>query len=305
GNGAPFPPDGSDYDVSYLVPATRALLFDAALSDPFKVSRSGDKAIVELAGKQLITIQKPDEAKLEQQLAHLRTYADLRGDRVAEIQVQTDDILSFFSAITYLDEKRRGHTLELLNATVRLAIHVEMQIKHYCRTRRPQALSNQVQPMIQTPDHSAFPSGHATEAFAVATVLYLLREDGAGTYANATSGLGGHSDPLYRAAHRIATNRTVAGVHYPCDSAAGAMLGLALGTAVRDMGRATSAGGLASPLSFGFTSTASQTAKFNYADDFDIDWLAARAAPLDGTRLVAKSPMINQLWSLAKAEWAG
>jgi len=36
----------------------------------------------------------------------------------------------------------------------------------------------------------------------------------------------------YRIAHRIAVNRTIAGVHYPVDSAAGAMLGRAIGEAI-------------------------------------------------------------------------
>ena len=72
----------------------------------------------------------------------------------------------------YVDSGRvsfefRNYTLELLEAVVRFCIWVEMQIKHICRSARPVHYASRVQPMIQTPDHSTFPSGHATEAFAV------------------------------------------------------------------------------------------------------------------------------------------
>ena len=80
--------------------------------------------------------------------------------------------------------------------------------------------------MIQTPDHSSFPSGHATEAFAIATVLNSL--DTGGT---AQKGVSDLAIP-FKLAHRIAANRVVAGVHYPCDSDAGAMMGCAIGSAI-------------------------------------------------------------------------
>ena len=85
--------------------------------------------------------------------------------------------------------------------------------------------------MIPTPAHGTFPSAHAAEAFAVATVLEgLLRKLDAKPPAE-------HHFPqsgrlirlLYKQAERIAVNRTVAGVHYPIDSWAGAALGEAVG----------------------------------------------------------------------------
>jgi hypothetical protein len=73
--------------------------------------------------------------------------------------------------------------------------------------------------MIPTPGHGALPSGHATEAFAVARVLLAL----------AGGRFGGQLDEmLMRQAARIAINRTIAGVHFPVDSAAGQMLGLSI-----------------------------------------------------------------------------
>jgi hypothetical protein len=75
--------------------------------------------------------------------------------------------------------------------------------------------------MIQTPGHGAYPSGHATEAFAVAHLLSMI--------APPQTGVPMQCAQLMRQASRVAVNRTVAGVHFPVDSAAGQFLGLALG----------------------------------------------------------------------------
>ena len=40
----------------------------------------------------------------------------------------------------------------------------------------------------------------------------------------------GWEEQLIRVANRIAVNRTIAGVHFPVDSAAGAVIGMTLGT---------------------------------------------------------------------------
>jgi PAP2 superfamily len=125
-------------------------------------------------------------------------------------------------------------------------ISVEQRMKHLCSVARPVDLSPQIQPVIETPGHSAYPSGHATEAFATATLLAALKLTGTGiddaklvdgvlnrlSRATETAPV---TDPvilLYRLAARIADNRTVAGVHYPVDSAHGALLGLSTTLAI-------------------------------------------------------------------------
>jgi hypothetical protein len=129
----------------------------------------------------------------------------------------------------------------LLGAMMDTVVSQEQRIKHFCSVPRPIDLSPQIQPVIATPGHSAYPSGHATEAFALATTLAALRLSAGGT---ADAGLvdallnrltpaaeaAPAMDPtvlLFRLAQRIADNRTVAGVHYPVDSAHGGLLGLA------------------------------------------------------------------------------
>jgi hypothetical protein len=104
-----------------------------------------------------------------------------------------------------------------------------MRFKHALACYRPVEYNAQVQPMITTPGHGTFPMGHATQTYAVAHLLkYLLILDPAANTGMKT-GFGMVIEQLDRQSARIATNRVVAGVHFPVDSMAGRMLGVALG----------------------------------------------------------------------------
>jgi hypothetical protein len=117
-----------------------------------------------------------------------------------------------------LHPERNRKTIELLDAALRLANFVEMRVKHALACHRPNELSPQVQPIILTPGHGSFPSGHSTENFMIARILWELWGKGVPKV----------GEQLMREAARIAVNRTVAGVHFPVDTAAGQMLGLTL-----------------------------------------------------------------------------
>ena len=91
--------------------------------------------------------------------------------------------LTFLPPIPFLHPARTPYTLELLAAALRLANFVEMRFKHALACRRPNEFSPQVQPMILTPSHGAFPSGHATEAFMAAFVLWRLLQAASDTMA--------------------------------------------------------------------------------------------------------------------------
>jgi membrane-associated phospholipid phosphatase len=173
----------------------------------------------------LATMTRPTPVQFRRLLVFLDRYADLRGDREAEILTQMGGAVTFLSAIPFLHPERTRYTLELIAAVLRLANFVEMRFKQALASRRPNEYSPQVQPIILTPSHSTFPSGHATEAFTAAYVLTALL---------AASPTVPYNDPswrlqLMRLASRVAINRTIAGVHFPVDSAAGCFLGLALG----------------------------------------------------------------------------
>jgi hypothetical protein len=290
-------------DLGYLMPETRALLFDTALlrgvtvKEELNSTKEGIGGTLLIDGNPILTIERPKLEDFQEQLKHIRTYADLRTDRLVEIQVQIDDILSFFGAIHYLDPEFRNYTQELLEAVVRFCISVEMQIKHYCRSARPVHYSRKVQPLIQTPDHSTFPSGHATEAFAVAATLYRLAEN-----TPIAPGLKpGSTDPVFRMAERIAANRVVAGVHFPIDSAAGALLGLTIADHVASLGAGVGTTAVAAR-TFKVDPAAANPTEMTKDQDFDLTWLA-KAQPTETPGVKTASTEFQELWRKANEEW--
>jgi hypothetical protein len=120
---------------------------------------------------------------------------------------------------------RTKRTFELINMLLQFCVHVEMRFKHALGCWRPVEYNAQIQPMITTPGHGTFPSGHSTQAHAVAYMLKHLLN----LHPATNTGHGMIIDQLDRQSARIATNRVVAGVHFPVDSMAGRMLGVALG----------------------------------------------------------------------------
>jgi len=165
-------------------------------------------------------MRRPRRATFLAQLGLVNGYADLREDRTPEITAQMASPIAFWTSVANLHPDRTRWTLELLGAALRLAGFAEHRFKHALACRRPLELSPQVQPIILTPGHGSLPSGHATEAHIVAYVLWRLIRGLVDVR---------WREQLMRQAARIAINRTVAGVHFPVDSAAGQMLGLTLG----------------------------------------------------------------------------
>lgn len=179
-------------------------------------SRISSKAFVDLRG--------PDKELLKSQLELVAAYADLRADRLPEIVDQLTAPVAYWASVLGLVAHRHHKTLQLIDIAIGLGIHVEMRVKHIFAVLRPGEFSPQIQPVIPTPGHGSWPSGHATEAFAVAPMLEALLDQ-----ARPGKGDGAASHlQLQRLAARIAVNRTVAGVHYPVDSAAGRLLGTSL-----------------------------------------------------------------------------
>jgi hypothetical protein len=161
--------------------------------------------------------------------------------------------------------------------------------------------------MIVTPGHGSLPSGHSTEAFMAATVFWSLLQaaavvSGALPYDQASWG-----EQFMRLAARIAINRTVAGVHFPVDSAAGAVLGLTLGHYFVKRAK-----GEASYDAYDFDGSGyPQDQDFAWRDYYSVD----TKSQLDSAAYVRKdarkaldapgnSAALEWLWGKALAEWA-
>lgn len=113
-----------------------------------------------------------------------------------------------------LDGRRRGRWTRAAKG-VAAAYVLNTAIKQVVRRRRPD-LPNLPQ-LTRAPTQLSFPSAHAATSFAGARALSAL-VPGA---------------PLYVVAAGLAASRVWLGMHYPSDIAAGALLGLAVGSAAR------------------------------------------------------------------------
>ncbi len=106
-----------------------------------------------------------------------------------------------------------------LTAIGATSITANLVVKHIFSRRRPKRLTVSSGRKARMPTSSSFPSGHTASAFAFATAV--------------SADLPGLSLPLYALATAVGYSRVHTGVHYPSDAMSGAVLGLAVGTAVR------------------------------------------------------------------------
>jgi membrane-associated phospholipid phosphatase len=252
------------------------------------------------------------------QLDLVNGYADLRADRAREIVAQMTPQYAFWGTVIPLYPARHRKTLELIGLALRLAKYAEMNFKNAFAVLRPHELSPQIQPMIQTPAHGSFPSGHCTECFVVARVLYELVSETLG--AGAAAAKQQLRELLLRQAARIAINRTVAGMHYPIDSLAGQLLGLGVADYVlARLGAANAPANVAAwELDASTLNTAASTAPPNgtVAKGTDFTGLelydfsqgtrqpaTSYAKPVGSNAAVSMSPNLNWLWAQARLEW--
>jgi hypothetical protein len=192
-----------------------------------------------------------------------------------------------------LRPQRHAKTLEFIDAVLNFTVTVIFRFKQLAGCPRPVEYSAQIQPLVATPGHDSWPSGHSTESFAVARVLATLRPD---------------AGPQLRAhAARIAQNREVAGVHFPTDSAAGAVLGDTLARFVIAVGQGGQAPEEVRSAIFDSEQVYAGDARRTLALDTWIEGEECRG-PLvwNGTLAAsaAEADYIAELWRQAQAEWA-
>jgi undecaprenyl-diphosphatase len=93
---------------------------------------------------------------------------------------------------------------------------LSLALRQWIGRERPPLVYPEPRPLVHVPHSSSFPSGHASAAFACATVI-----------AWAAPRL---AIPSFVLAAAIAWSRVYNGVHWPLDVLGGALLGVAMGT---------------------------------------------------------------------------
>lgn len=247
---------------------------------------------------EMVRITRPTQADFLAQTALVNAYADLRGDRGAEVLDQVGFPTPFFGTIISLHPARNKYTLELIGLAQMMAAKTAMRVKHSLACLRPDRFSAQIMPMIPTPGHGALPSAHSVEAFIVARLLINLLKG--------KVDLPKLEELLLEQAARISVNRHVAGVHFPADTFAGSVMGLTLGDYL------SARAGAGTPVT---------GAKFNGPgigdEDFDLGSFYAGQSLSDyttpgGAKIVEQggqlsgigtSALLNWLWVKAREEW--
>ncbi|MEL6522091.1 MAG: phosphatase PAP2 family protein, partial [Pseudomonadota bacterium] len=225
-------------------------------------------------------------------------YADLRVDRAPEILNQVGFPTVFFSTIATLNPSRNKYSLQFIGLAQIVAAKTAMMVKQALACKRPDRFSDQIQPMIPTPGHGAFPSAHAVEAFIVARVLAHLLH-------GKVDNLPKINDMLLKQASRIAINRHVAGVHFPADTYAGAVMGLTLGDYL-----CRRAGANTDVTRVSFNAEGIGAADFALSNFFNNGKIEEWRAP-DGATIEPKaniddvhpSDLVHWLWRKARLEW--
>ena len=214
----------------------------------------------------------------------------------------------YLGSVGNLNSHRHRHTLELLTAFLNSTVLVEQRIKHALAVRRPVEYSPQIQPIIPAPGHGSFPSGHSTEAFMAAFVILALMQGGK-AYPHGDAGRTVF-EQLMRHAERIAINRTVAGVHFPVDSAAGMVLGLTLSEywIARCSKKMTFNprvfSGAKFKGDFSYTKTLSNLDKYAAKSDSKQDSGKSGKENEGYCEGPAQSPVLKHLWQMALKEWS-
>jgi hypothetical protein len=153
--------------------------------------------------------------------SELLALVEFRDNAMSEVLAQMNSFEDYFQGALSYSGATHPCTHLLWLGAMRSAEFAVMHYKNKFQRPRPSQLWPELMPPVQVPGHASFPSGHSTQAHTGAKVLRVVA-------ANVVLSV---DDITARLAQRIARGREVLGLHYPSDSAAGAVLAADVATA--------------------------------------------------------------------------
>jgi hypothetical protein len=168
-----------------------------------------------------ISVDPWDDSETKNEIECLvKAARDERADALGEIVAQHDEFASYFLALLTVDPAMYPATNLLINIASIVGTFTVLHFKNgtdeYDARPRPSQVCPALLPPVPVPGHPSYPSGHATEAHLIKLVLYDVLKCSIESAAM--------TPDLEALATRIARNREIAGLHYPCDSMAGRKL---------------------------------------------------------------------------------
>jgi hypothetical protein len=145
---------------------------------------------------------------------------DQRPGRMGEIVAQSSDFAGAFLDLLDAGGGRKPATAALVHAGIEIGSILALHWKWKFNALRPVHVYPGLTPVLPTPPHPSYPSGHATQAQLTALIV------SAALPAAVRLSLG---DALESLANRIAENREVAGLHFSFDTEAGKTIANAWG----------------------------------------------------------------------------
>ena len=149
------------------------------------------------------------EAKLVLELVNNR-----KPEIIKDIIRQDKNIIDEFISAQKMSTFEYKYLKERLEYALSDAAEIVDYFKKIFNRKRPNLVMPEIVPVIEVPENSAYPSGHATQAAICAHLLTELVDKS--------------KNELFAIARNIAKNREIAGLHYPSDTESGLLLGTKL-----------------------------------------------------------------------------
>jgi len=145
----------------------------------------------------------PNAPSLADEIRQLIGDVHLRNARLPEIFAQADDFSPYWANMLMVTPGSRPKTWLMITTMMLIGTLVSMKYKDLHKQPRPAQVYPALMPVIQTPGHPSFPSGHALQCDLIADCM--------------ARAVPAFKQPARALAERIARNREIARVHFPRD----------------------------------------------------------------------------------------